>query len=65
MNVYQQNGFRDREDYLKFLSEDYGIMLSNVRLIADMNGPSEDFDALPELLEEYLDGSLDLYDSDP
>lgn len=60
MNVYQEHGYKNREDYLRWLAKDFGVMLSTVRLIADMNGPSEDFDALPELIEEYLDNEFSL-----
>lgn len=59
MNIYQENGYKNREDYLRWLSKDFGVMLSTVRMLADMNGPSEDFDALPEMIEDYLDNPYD------
>ncbi len=30
MNIYQENGYKDRLDYLTCLSEDYGCPLENV-----------------------------------
>ena len=50
MNVYQQNGYADRADYLSCLSEDYGE--EKVMLLADLLGPSEDFDGLVTMLED-------------
>ena len=57
---YIKFGFKDRDDYLKNLAEDRGIDMFAVRMIADMLGPSEDFDGLVSELEdfEYL-GLLD------
>jgi hypothetical protein len=50
---YTAQGYRDRDDYLKSLSEDFGIDTAAVRMIADMLGPSEDFDALVYELEDF------------
>lgn len=44
-NVYCENGFNDREDY--------GLDLEQVvRPIADLLGPTEDFDGLIDMLED-------------
>ena len=55
-NIYQQNGYADRDDYLTCLAEDYGIPIETVRSIAEMLGENEDFDGLVSALEdvEYL-----------
>ena len=55
-NIYQQNGYTDRDDYLTCLSEDYGVPLEDVYSLADMLGESEDFDGLVSALEdaEYI-----------
>jgi hypothetical protein len=57
---YKAQGYKDRDDYLKSLAEDFGIEMMAVRMIADMLGPSEDFDALIIELEDYE--SVGLFD---
>lgn len=51
-NIYQQNGYADRDDYLTCLSEDYGVPLETVQSLADMLGENEDFDGLVSALED-------------
>ena len=52
-NVYEENGYKDREEYLSCLAEDYGLDLEGiVRPLADLLGPSEDFDGLVVALED-------------
>jgi len=51
-SIYLQNGYKNRTDYLKSLSEDYGIDLEMVKIIADTLGKSEDFDGLISALED-------------
>ena len=53
MTIYQQNGFKNREDYLDSLREDYG---DAVDLLASVLPPSEDFDGLITSLEDMIDG---------
>ncbi len=55
MNPYTENGYKDRADYLQSIAEDYGAPLSTVQVLADMLGPSEDFDGLVVALEDYND----------
>lgn len=50
MDIYQQNGFANREDYLDSLREDYG--LEAVDLLTSVLPPSEDFDGLVTSLED-------------
>lgn len=50
--IYTQNGYADREDYLDSLAEEYGLARGRVALIADMLGPTEDFDGLLVELED-------------
>jgi hypothetical protein len=52
-NIYSENGYKDRLDYLKSLAEDFDIELSKVLVISDMLGPNEDFDGLITSLEDY------------
>ena len=51
MNIYQKNGYKDRNDYLECLSEDYGVPLDVVYSLADMM-PGEEFDGLITALED-------------
>ena len=55
MPIYTDNGYTNRHDYLNSLAEDYGIDLNTVLAIADMLGPSEDFDGLVTALEDMED----------
>lgn len=45
-NIYVENGYNDRHDYLRSLSEEYGMNFDTVLTIAHMYGPNEDFDGL-------------------
>ena len=51
-NVYIENGYKDRIDYLESLAWDLEIDKDTVFLTADMLGPSEDFDGLITTLED-------------
>lgn len=52
-NVYCEKGYNDREDYLSYIAEDYGLDLEQVvRPIADLLGPTQDFDGLIDMLED-------------
>ena len=48
-NVYIENGYKNRRDYLASLAENYG---SKVWALADILGPTEDFDGLVTTLED-------------
>lgn len=51
-DLYQEDGFNTRKEYLLRLSEEYEVSMDKILLLADLLGPGEDFDGLPELLEE-------------
>lgn len=51
-SVYVENGYANRKEYLECIADDYGIDVSTVRVMADMLGPSEDFDGLVCALED-------------
>ena len=55
-DVYQENGYDSRDDYLNSLSEDYGIPLDAVLAVAEILGPDEDFDGLVSNLEDAMYG---------
>lgn len=52
MNIYEDNGYENRKDYLECLSEDYGVPLDVVLNLAGLLGKSEDFDGLVIALED-------------
>lgn len=52
MSVYKDHGYKSRKDYLKSLAEDYDVDLQTVFVLADLLGPSEDFDGLVSNLED-------------
>lgn len=51
-NIYQQNGYKNRRDYLESLAEEFNVPEYIVFVLADMLGPSEDFDGLITVLED-------------
>lgn len=55
MNIYEENGYASRGEYLDAMAADYGLEKSDVRLLADLLGPNEDFDGLISGLEEMQD----------
>ena len=55
-DVYQENGYDDRDDYLRSLAEDYGVPLDAVMAMAEVLGPEEDFDGLVSNLEDAMYG---------
>jgi hypothetical protein len=57
---YNAQGYKDRDDYLTSLAQDFGIDMMAVRMISDMLGPSEDFDGLISELEDFE--SIGLFD---
>lgn len=50
--IYRQHGYNDREDYLSCMAEEYGVDIETVNALADLLGPSEDFDGLLTALED-------------
>ena len=57
-NVYQENGYANREEYLDSLREDYGSVVDTLTSVLPA---SEDFDGLLIALEDYEESSI--YDS--
>ena len=51
-NIYQENGYANRDDYLNCLSEDYGVPIEDVYSLAEILGENEDFDGLVSALED-------------
>lgn len=55
MNIYEDNGYENRKDYLECLSGDYDVPLDVVLNLAGLLGKTEDFDGLIVALEDYND----------
>jgi hypothetical protein len=53
MGIYEENGFANREAYLRELADDYGVDFATVSALADLLGESEDFDGLLVALEDH------------
>jgi len=53
MNIYQENGFANRRDYLENLALDYGMNKTEVFTIASLLGRDEDFDGLVSMLDDH------------
>jgi hypothetical protein len=51
-NIYQEQGYKSRKDYLESLSDDLGVDRDTVFELANLLGPSEDFDGLVTALED-------------
>lgn len=58
MNVYEEQGYKNRTGYLKFLASDLCLPEDIVFALADMLGGGEDFDGLVTALEEYQDDNV-------
>lgn len=52
MSVYTENGYNSCKHYLECLAEDMGAPVDDVFTLANMLGPSEDFDGLVSMLED-------------
>lgn len=55
---YTAHGYANRRAYLQSLSEEFGVNLSTVQALADVLGPSEDFDVLVTTLEDFAEAGL-------
>lgn len=53
-NPYKEAGFESRREYLESLTEEYPAEI--VYGLADLFGPSEDFDGLITALEDHAAG---------
>lgn len=51
-NVYVENGFKDRLDYLASLADEYGVPFYTVHMLANLLGTDEDFDGLVTSLQD-------------
>lgn len=54
-SIYEQNGFKDRRDYLKSVADDFGTDMMVVTGIAEILGENEDLDGLISTLEDIAE----------
>jgi hypothetical protein len=52
MTVYEQNGYKNRFEYLEDQAECYGVDKGTVLALAAVLGESEDFDGLISTLQD-------------
>ena len=58
-NVYfQEYGCSTREQYLQLVADDFGAPIEEVYALAEVLGPSEDFDGLISALEDKYEGGI-------
>jgi len=55
MSQYTEQGYENRRDYLDTLADDLGIDRATVYTMAQLLGPSEDFDGLVTMLEDHAE----------
>jgi len=53
VDVYKENGYKDRIDYLEQLADEYDAPMEVVEALADLLGPDEDFDGLVSGLKDW------------
>lgn len=58
MSIYEENGYKDRRDYLMSVAEEFGVPASVVFNLASVLGKDEDFDALITTIDDYSCGML-------
>jgi hypothetical protein len=54
MDIYQENGYENRDQYLEALSFDYGVDIDVVNSLSSMLGSNEDFDGLISAINDYI-----------
>jgi hypothetical protein len=52
MNIYQENGYKSRKDYLTSLAAEYGVDYQSVACLAVLLGEEEDWDGLVSAVED-------------
>lgn len=57
-NIYREHGYKTRKEYLEALAEEYGADCEAVFAIAELLGPSEDFDGLIVMIEDGVAAGL-------
>ena len=58
-NIYQEKGYKDRQDYLDSVAEDFRMDQFIVNSVAEVLGEYEDFDGLISLIDDFSVGGYD------
>lgn len=58
MNIYQENGYKNRRHYIESLAESMGVDEEVALTMAAMLGPNEDFDGLVSMLDDIAEGYM-------
>ena len=58
MNIYEENGYASRKDYLQSLAEDFELPYESVLIVADLLGEDEAFDGLVVALEDAAESGV-------
>ena len=51
-SIYEENGVKNRREYLLWLTDEYNVSAGQVFALASVFGPNEDFDGLVTTLED-------------
>lgn len=51
-SIYEEEGYANRQEYLRGLAEEFGVSETTVFMMADVLGENEDFDGLVTELED-------------
>jgi Ni,Fe-hydrogenase maturation factor len=57
--MYEDEGFENRTEYLEYLSDEYQMPLSFIKKLARTIGREGDFDELIEAIEEAIEEALE------
>jgi len=52
MSIYEDEGYKDREDYLRQLADENEVDYDTVLALAEMLGENEDFDGLVTSIQD-------------
>jgi len=55
MNIYQENGYKNRAAYVASLAEERGVGEEEAFALASLLGPAEDFDGLVSALDDLAE----------
>ena len=55
MDIYWQNGFKNRREYLEYIADEYGIDTDIVISFSSILGEEEDFGYLLSVLNDYAE----------
>jgi hypothetical protein len=56
--IYEREGYKDREDYLNVLSQEYNLPIETVRALADKLGVRKEFTELIEAVDDAAHDNL-------